>query len=94
MSIVTICLVCASSIVVTCPSTPAACFAFCLCFIRFVFVDRSCFSGEQKKKQGRIWSSANYGRPKAALLFWFFGDFRCGVLLFMGILVIYKYENR
>ena len=28
------------------------------------------------------------GRPKAALLFWFFGDFRCGVLLFMIILVI------
>ena len=23
------------------------------------------------------------GRPKAALLFWFFGDFRCGALLFM-----------
>ena len=32
------------------------------------------------------------GRPKAALLFWFFGDFRCGVLLFMVILVIYEYE--
>ena len=25
------------------------------------------------------------GRPKAALLFWFFGDFRCGALLFMVI---------
>ena len=23
------------------------------------------------------------GRPRAALLFWFFGDFRCGALLFM-----------
>ena len=34
------------------------------------------------------------GRPKAALLFWFFGDFRCGALLFMVIHVIYKYENR
>ena len=33
-------------------------------------------------------------RPKAALLFWFFGDFRCGALLFMVIHVIYKYENR
>ena len=32
------------------------------------------------------------GRPKAALLFWFFGDFRCGVVLFMAILVIYKYK--
>ena len=30
------------------------------------------------------------GRPKAALLFWFFGDFRCGALLFM---VIHLYIN-
>ena len=34
------------------------------------------------------------GRPKAALLFWFFGDFRCGALVFMVIFVIYKYKNR
>ena len=34
------------------------------------------------------------GRPKAALLFWFFGDLRCGVLLFMVLLVIYNYKNR
>ena len=34
------------------------------------------------------------GRPKAALLVWFFGDFRCAVLLFMVILVIYEYKNR
>ena len=34
------------------------------------------------------------GRPKAALLFWFFVDFRCGALLFMVIHVIYKYKNR
>ena len=34
------------------------------------------------------------GRPTAALLFWFFGGFRCGALLFMVILVIYKYKNR
>ena len=34
------------------------------------------------------------GRPKAALLFWFFGDFRCGALLFMVIRVIYKQQNR
>ena len=26
-------------------------------------------------------------------LFWFFGDFRYGVLLFMVILVIYKFKN-
>ena len=34
------------------------------------------------------------GRPKAALLFWFFGDFRYGVPLFIGIIVIYKCKNR
>ena len=34
------------------------------------------------------------GRSKAALLFWFFGDFRCGALLFMVIYVICKYKNR
>ena len=34
------------------------------------------------------------GRPKAALLFWFFDDFRCGALLFMVIHVIYKYKNK
>ena len=33
------------------------------------------------------------GRPKAALLFWLFGNFRCGVSLFIVILVIYKYRN-
>ena len=32
--------------------------------------------------------------PKAALLLWFFGDFRCGALLFVVIHVIYKYKNR
>ena len=29
------------------------------------------------------------GRPKAALLFWFFGGFRCGVPLFIDMLVVY-----
>ena len=28
-------------------------------------------------------------RPKAAFLFWFFGGFRCGVPLFIVILIIY-----
>ena len=32
-------------------------------------------------------------RPKAALLFWFFGDFRCAVSIFIVIIVIYKYRN-
>ena len=27
-------------------------------------------------------------------LFWFFGGFRCGVPLFIVMLVIYKYKNR
>ena len=39
-------------------------------------------------------SAAELGRPKAALLFWFFGDFRCGALLFVVVRVIYKYKNR
>ena len=34
------------------------------------------------------------GLPKAALLFWVFSDFRCGVSLFIVILVLYKYKNR
>ena len=34
------------------------------------------------------------GRPKAALLLWFFGDFRCGALLFVVIHVMYIYINR
>ena len=34
------------------------------------------------------------GRPKAAILFRIFGGFRCGVPLFIVILVIYKYKNR
>ena len=33
------------------------------------------------------------GRPKAAFLFWFFVDFRCGALLFMVIHVICGYKN-
>ena len=34
------------------------------------------------------------GRPKAALLVWLIGDFRCGALLFMVIHVIYKHKNK
>ena len=54
----------------------------------------------QSRTQGERWSTANKlkppsnfiaGRPKAALLFWFFGDFRCGVPLFIVILAVYKY---
>ena len=34
-------------------------------------------------------SSFIAGRPEAALLFWFFGGFRCGVPLYVVMLVIY-----
>ena len=34
-------------------------------------------------------SNFTAGRPKAALLFWFFGGFRCGVPLFIVMLVVY-----
>ena len=79
----------------------AARFAFCSCFIRFVFV----LSGEPKQNQGRGLvdrklvqaphpSKFIAGRPKAALLFWFFGGLTFGVPLFIVILVIYKYKNR
>ena len=33
------------------------------------------------------------GRPKAAPLLWFLGEFICGVLFFMVILIIYKYNT-
>ena len=73
---------------------PAARLAFCLCFIRFVFV----LSGEPKQNQGRglvdrklVQAPSNFiaGRPEAALLFWFFGGFRCGDPLFVVNHVIY-----
>ena len=34
------------------------------------------------------------GRPKAALLFWVFGDFKCDMPLLIVILVTYKNSNR
>ena len=60
-------------------------------------------SDEPRQNQGRglvdrklVQALSNFiaGRPKAALLFWLFSDFRCGVPLFVVILVIYKYKNR
>ena len=57
----------------------------------------------QGRTKGEGWSTANWlkppsnfiaGRPKAALLFWFFGGFRCDVPLFIVMLVIYLYKNR
>ena len=64
----------------------------------------SCFfcraKAELRARVGRPQTSSSpqvifiAGRPKAALLLWFFGDFRCGALLFVVIHVIYKYKNR
>ena len=94
-------IVCDSSIVATCTSIRAARFAFRLCFIHFVLLFVVVLSGEPKQNQGRGLvdrklvqapppprSNFIAGRPKAALLFWFFGGFRC-VPLFIVILVIY-----
>ena len=42
-----------------------------------------------ERKQVEAPSNLIAGRPNAALLFWFFGGFRCGVPLFIVIFVIY-----
>ena len=56
-------------------------------FLLFIVV----LSGEPKQNQGRglvdrklVQTPSNFiaGRPKAALPFWFFGGFRCGVAIF------------
>ena len=73
---------------------------------RFVFVV-TVLSDEPKQNKGRglddsklvnppPHTQSNFiaGRPKAALIFWFFGGFRIGVPLSIIILVIYKYNNR
>ena len=84
---------------------PALLFA-CVLFVFFgLFV--AALSGKLRQNQGRglvdqelvhaprPLTSSNFiaGRSKAALLVWFFDDFRHRVLLFMVILVIYKYIN-
>ena len=99
--VVSICLVCNFSIVATCPSIQLPALLF-VCVLFFVvcrcFVWRT--KAELRARVGRPQTSSSppvifiAGRPKAALLFWFFGDFRCGALLFMVIHVIYKYKNK
>ena len=73
-----------------------------LLFVCVLFVVCTCMSDEPKKKQGRglvdrklVQAPSHFivGRPKAALLFWFFSDFRCGMPLLIDILVIYKYKK-
>ena len=80
------------------PALLFVCVLFVL-FLLFVVV----LSGGPGQNQGRGWSTpppvqapSNFiaGSPKAALLFWLFSDFRCGVPLFIVILVIYRYKNR
>ena len=52
---------------------------------------------KQQYNTGKVYQQAVSCSRKgleAALLLWFFGDFRCGALLFVVIHVIYKYKNR
>ena len=56
--------------------------------------DTPCFDMEIKVDQKLVKAPpppSNFiaSRPKAALLFWCFGGFRCGVPLFLVMLVIY-----
>ena len=87
-----------------CPSIPAARFAFVCVLFPFFKLFVLVLSGKPKQNQGRELVArklvqapdpSNFiAGPKAALLFWFFCDFRCGVPLSIVILVIYKYKNR
>ena len=72
-------------------------FLWCDAFVVIVLSDK------QRQNQGlglvdrylvKALSNFTAGRSKAALLFWFFSDFRCGVPLFIVIVVLYKYKNR
>ena len=69
----------------------------CLCFIRFVLL--VALSGGLKRNQGSglvdrklVEASSKFiaGCLEAALLFWFFGGFRCGVPLCFVILIRYN----
>ena len=71
-------------------------FLFCNVILSLVWF---CMMNQGRVK-GEVWSTATAnklkpnssfiaGRPKAPLLFWFFDDFRCGVPLFIIILVLY-----
>ena len=57
-------------------------------------MNQSRTKGEVDRKLVQAPGNFIAGRPKAALLFRLFSDFRCGVPLFIVILVIYKYKNR
>ena len=69
----------------------------------FIATDLECLRN-QSRTEGEDWSTANKlkprlppsnfiaGRPKVALLLWFYGGFRCGVWVCLVILV--RYKNR
>ena len=66
-------------------------FGFCDAFVLFCLRNQDRTKGDRKLVKAP--SNVIAGRPKAALRFRSFGDFRCGVFLCMVILVIYKYKN-
>ena len=72
---------------------------WCICGLGIIHAGRTagCLGG-RGGAGGEGWSAAGWlrppggfvaGRPGAALLFWFFGGFGCGVPLFVVVLVIY-----
>ena len=65
-------------------------FCFC-CTSLFCLVNQSINKGKSWSTANKFKPPSNFiaGRLKAALLFWFFGGFRCAVPLFIVILVIY-----
>ena len=55
VSVVSVCLVCDSSILTTCPSIPAVRFAFLILFYSYVFVVLSCFEwGTKAEPRARV----------------------------------------
>ena len=60
------------------------------------FIDITSESQVNSNFQYRWSPASNFiaGRPRATLVFFLFGDFRCGVSLSILIRVIYKYRNR
>ena len=79
------------------PALLFVCILFVL-LLMFIVV----LSDEPKQNQGRglvdqklVQAPSNFiaGRSKAAILFWFFGDFRCDVPLCIVFLVIYKIKK-
>ena len=99
IAVVSVCLVCDSSIVATCPAIPALLFVLFVLFLLFVGV----FLVNQSRTKGESWSTANKFKPPPPVILvlaaprWCFGslvvlDVVCGyVLLF---LLDIKIENR